>query len=217
MRCYGLTSPRHDGKLSVNLCDIDNYYSEWDIESLPWDAVTPVPVGASHTELDEVLVEAIQSRAIPIDTPAHARAAATAFLYMYMVLAHEDEHPSFNFTARSTLPIGAGLGSSASYSACAASALLLLHQRIQLPSLPEPSRAPHPESGDIGHIHVSHKGRRAVPKPIAEEVNQWAFISEKILHGNPSGVDNSVAVFGGALAYVRGGFGRPAGMEAING
>jgi len=37
------------------------------------------------------------------------------------------------------------------------------------------------------------------------------------LHGNPSGVDNSVAVFGGALAYTRAGFGKKSGMEPIQG
>lgn len=52
---------------------------------------------------------------------------------------------------------------------------------------------------------------------MAEEVNRWAFVAEKVLHGNPSGVDNAVSVFGGALAYTRPGFGRKGGMEPIYG
>jgi mevalonate kinase len=123
--------------------------------------------------------------------------------------------PSFNFTSRSTLPIGAGLGSSASFSACAATTILLLHQRISVPPLPLPTRLPH--EGDPGHIHISHQGRRAIVPNVAEEVNRWAFVAEKILHGNPSGVDNSVAVFGGALAYTRAGFGKKSGMDPIQG
>lgn len=118
---------------------------------------------------------------------------------------------------RSTLPVGAGLGSSASFSTCVATALLLLHQRITLPPLPELSRAPDVQTHDPGHVHVSHAGRRALPRQIAEEVNNWAFVAEKILHGNPSGVDNSVAVYGGALAYTRPGFGKKCGMEGIQG
>jgi mevalonate kinase len=103
------------------------------------------------------------------------------------------------------MPISAGLGSSASYSVCAATASLLVHSRISLPQPPVPS------SSD----HVSHQGRRTLSTAIAEEVNRWAFVAEKILHGNPSGVDNSVAVYGGALCYARPGFGRKSGMEGI--
>jgi len=117
--------------------------------------------------------------------------------------------PTFNFTARSTLPVGAGLGSSASYSVCVATTSLLVHRRISLPKPPAPTT--------VEHVHVSHQGRRAIPPATAEEINRWAFVAEKILHGNPSGVDNSVAVFGGALAYTRTGFGKKSGMEAIQG
>ena len=117
--------------------------------------------------------------------------------------------PSFNFSSRSSLPIGAGLGSSASFSACAASTILLFHKRINAPPLPPPL--------SNEHVHVSHQGRRAIPPATAEEINRWAFIAEKVLHGNPSGVDNSVAVFGGALAYTRPGFERKSGMESVQG
>ena len=123
--------------------------------------------------------------------------------------------PSLNFTARSSLPVGAGLGSSAAYSACIATALLLHHHRIDIPPFPERSRMPN--ASDPGHTHVSHEGRRAIPPNVAEEINRWAFVSEKVLHGNPSGVDNSIVVFGGALAYTKPGFGKKSGMDKIKG
>ncbi|KAG1747094.1 Cys/Met metabolism PLP-dependent enzyme-domain-containing protein [Suillus paluster] len=212
LRCYGVTNPRHDGKVSVHYIDIDNFTQEWEVDDLPWDAVTPVRVGDAHPDsLDHKLVDAITTRALSPEVLANpsARQACVAFLYMYMIMAQRGIRPSFNFSARATLPVGAGLGSSASFSACAATALLLLHSRIQLPAQPAPTTA--------GHIHISHQGRRAIPPAIAEEVNRWAFVSEKILHGNPSGVDNSVAVFGGALSYTRAGFGRKSGMIPIQG
>jgi cystathionine beta-lyase/mevalonate kinase len=218
LRCYGLTTPRHDGKLSVHFTDINNFNCEWELDELPWDAVTAVDLGHEHPEnIDEKLVDAITNRALStsIETEPRAKAAAIAFLYVYMILAHGGEKPSFNFTARSTLPIGAGLGSSASFSTCVATAILLLHQRISIPLLPPASREP--QKGHPGHIHVSHQGRRAIAPSVAEEVNRWAFVAEKILHGNPSGVDNSVAVFGGALAYTRAGFGKKSGMDPIQG
>jgi hypothetical protein len=219
----------------VRFTDLSNFYYEWNLADLPWDAVTPVVIGNEPTEiLDEKLVEAITSRAFTpsIEAQPKAKAAAITFLYLYMILAHGDERfgihssygnhqltdslrPSFNFTARSTLPIGAGLGSSASFSACAATTILLLHQRISVHALPLPTHLSHER--DAGQIHASHQERRAIAPKVAEEVNRWAFVAEKILHGNPSGVDNSVAVFGGALAYTRLGFGKKSGMDPIQG
>lgn len=82
--------------------------------------------------------------------------------------------------------------------------------------MPEPTR--NAQGDEPGHIHVSHQGRRAIPTDVAEEVNRWAFIGEKVLHGNPSGVDNSVSTFGGALAYKKAGFGSSKGvMDPIHG
>jgi mevalonate kinase len=213
LRCYGLTTPRNDGKLSVHFADIDNFYHEWDTESLPWDAVTPLAAGEDHPDvLDQVLIDAICDGPLKDlgDDAKHAKTASLAFLYMYLMLSHP-RRPSFNFTARATLPVGAGLGSSASFSTCAATTLLLVNRAITLPPPPQPA--------DDTHVHISHQGRRFIPLRIAEYVNRWAFVAEKVLHGNPSGVDNSVAVFGGALAYTRAGFslGGKGGMEPIQG
>ncbi|KAJ7056569.1 Cys/Met metabolism PLP-dependent enzyme-domain-containing protein [Mycena amicta] len=205
LRCYGLATPRNDAKISVHFSDIDNFYHEWDVETLPWDAGMPLAAGEDHPDvLDHALIEAINGGPlsdIP-DTVAHAKSASLAFLYTYIQLGR-DRRPSFNLATRTTLPVGAGLGSSASFSACVASSLLLINRGISLPPPPAPSTTgldtPAP------HVHVSHQGRRFVPPSVAERVNKWAFISEKILHGTPSGIDNSVAVFGGALAYTKAG------------
>ncbi|KAJ8520195.1 hypothetical protein ONZ45_g2997 [Pleurotus djamor] len=203
LRCYGLTTPRKDRKISVHFIDIDDFNAEWEIDALPWDACTPIAPGAEHPDtLDQTLLEAIQKGPLNyLEDKKSAQAASLAFLYLYMILA--SERPALHFSARATLPVGAGLGSSASFSTCSAMALLLVHDRITLPPIPKGTQAGDSTS-DPGHVHVSHQGRKALPPSTAEEVNRWAFIAEKVLHGNPS-------------AYTRAGFGKPSGMQGIQG
>ena len=153
---------------------------------------------ANEIPLDLELLEELSRIALPEAFGSHARQASLAFLYLYMVLAKDFEsttrcvfsryrmhalmypayRPSFTLTIRATLPVGAGLGSSAAFSVCSATALMLITGRISPPSL-------------------------SLPKSLADAVNVYAFLSEKILHGNPSGVDNSVAVYGGGLLYTK--------------
>ncbi|KIM33447.1 hypothetical protein M408DRAFT_326161 [Serendipita vermifera MAFF 305830] len=219
LRCYALASHRDDGKVSLHLPDLNNWRHAWDIESLPWDAVTPTRVGEDHGPiLDARLMDAIDTRALPdtVNLPQflRAKAAVTAFLYIYMILRQDGKpKPSFNFVTRSTLPIGAGLGSSASYSACVASVNLIFARRT---SLNEPVRRRLNSEAAISYV-IKHDGRRAIPSEVAEEVNKWAFVAEKVMHGNPSGVDNTVSVHGGATAYKRAVNGAKGGMDGLHG
>lgn len=34
-------------------------------------------------------------------------------------------------------------------------------------------------------------------------ISDWAFCSEKIMHGNPSGLDNTICTFGGLVKFYR--------------
>ncbi|KZO91101.1 cystathionine beta-lyase [Calocera viscosa TUFC12733] len=216
LRCFGLTTPREDGKIGLHLPDLGGYEETWTLDELPWDALQPLSEGESHGPvLDEQLVAAIIGSLKLHCATKTSQAAAVAFLYLYMMMARGDTKPTFTFTARSNMPISAGLGSSAAYSTCISSTLLLLHKRIAIPTAPAPTTEPNGKQP--AHVHISHNGRVAIPKPTADEINAWAFISEKVLHGNPSGIDNSVAVYGGALAYTRPGFERKAGLDPLNG
>ena len=94
LRCYGLSSPRHDGKVALRLIDLDNFSHEWVLDDLPWDVVTSVSIGNTHPDtLDQRLVDAIQQRGLPpgIEKNKQAKAASVAFLYLYMVMAHGGE------------------------------------------------------------------------------------------------------------------------------
>ena len=111
------------------------------------------------------------------------RAAAEAFLFLYISLCAPRGRPPQRAVADASLPIGAGLGSSAAYSVALVAAM---------------------------HGWRAHCAReeRAPSAPLdARErawVNAWAFESERLLHGRPSGVDNAVSAFGGSLAFQEG-------------
>lgn len=105
--------------------------------------------------------------------------------------------PSFHgclYTLRSTIPIGAGLGSSASISVCMSAALLL---QLRTLSGPHPDQ-PHEEA----RLQV-------------ERINRWAFVSEMCIHGNPSGVDNTVATQGKAVVFQRTDYAKPPAVRPL--
>ncbi|XP_062490753.1 LOW QUALITY PROTEIN: mevalonate kinase-like, partial [Pezoporus occidentalis] len=109
--------------------------------------------------------------------------AVLAFLYMYLpILANHGDVPSMDVLVWSELPTGAGLGFSAAYVVCLATALLTVCGAISCPLKEGESMAGWTE-GELALI------------------NHWAFQGERVIHGNPSGVDNALGTWGGALRY----------------
>ena len=86
------------------------------------------------------------------------------------------------------LPVGAGLGSSAAFSVAAASALL---ESVL-------GRDSHSSEVVLDGTKVQRPGEERLTS-----INEWAFMSETLLHGTPSGLDNTTSTFGGAIVYVR--------------
>ncbi|NWI18063.1 KIME kinase, partial [Crypturellus soui] len=93
--------------------------------------------------------------------------------------------PSVDIVVWSELPTGAGLGSSAAFSVCVAAALLAACGAIACP----PTDAATPARWTEEELSL---------------INSWAFQGERVIHGNPSGVDNAVGTWGGALRYQSG-------------
>ncbi|SCZ87567.1 BZ3500_MvSof-1268-A1-R1_Chr2-2g05033 [Microbotryum saponariae] len=200
LRCYAHVESRHDGKVALNLPDFD-FTSTWDIATLPWDQVeASAKAPRPESTPDAALLYLLADKIVQSREPKVAQ-SEQAFLYLYMHLS-EQKRLSQTFTVRSALPIGAGLGSSAAFSVCVASALLYTHSQLPLPRLS-------PE----GH----HDGRRSIAHDAAEVVNAWAFTAEKIIHGTPSGVDNTVASWGGAIAFTKAVKGRAGSLEGLHG
>ncbi|KAJ1728303.1 Mevalonate kinase [Coemansia biformis] len=113
-----------------------------------------------------------------IDVPeGPGRTAVLAFVYLYGSLVAEAGALGFTMCVRSLLPVGAGLGSSASFNVVLSAALLQM-------------------TGQLQGEGATEEDRRLI--------NSWAFQGEQVAHGTPSGIDNSVATYGGFLEYTKG-------------
>lgn len=85
---------------------------------------------------------------------------------------------------KSDIPVGAGLGSSASYSVVITTGILIT-------------------AGAISTLSISKSTTESClsEKCIARTdclnlINKWSFEGEKLIHGNPSGIDNTMSTFG---------------------
>lgn len=175
----------------------------WSIPDLPWKAFAHPSRKKKYydfvTNLDTELVAAMQPHIQDIgvaekpDKLKILQAAASCFLYLFLSLGSESSAPCI-YTLRSTLPIGAGLGSSASVSVCISTALLIQCRALS---------GPHPDQ-------MSHEASEQL-----ERINRWAFVGELLIHGNPSGVDNTVATNGHAVLFQRKDYAKPPSVKIL--
>jgi mevalonate kinase len=189
--------------VTLRFPDIDLSHT-WDIDSLPWsDFSRPGKKKYYYdlvTTLDPDLIESTKAHItdVSLGKPEEIRkihqSAATAFLYLYLSLGSQTT-PACIYTLRSTLPIGAGLGSSASISVCLSVALLLQNRALA---------GPHPDQPGV---------EADLQK---ERINRWAFVGEMCFHGNPSGVDNTVATGGKAVLFKREDYEKPPSVQHIS-
>lgn len=183
LRTYLRLQLTSSSKVSISLPNIDTF--------LCWDASVLKPLLShctdecrSSTELDTELVRKLRELTAVADGSTDTRSMAVlAFLYTYLcVFFHSEVLPGLKVCVWSELPTGAGLGSSAAYTVCVSAALLTARGTISSP------------------LTQSQETARWSEQEL-ELINYWAFQGEKIIHGNPSGVDNAVGTWGGFLRY----------------
>lgn len=188
--------------ITLNFRDIALDHT-WNIDDLPWAAFNDPARKKRYydyvTSLDPELVAAMQphietvSPNAPLSEQKIHQASAAAFLYLFLSLGSQHS-PACIYTLRSTIPIGAGLGSSASISVCLATSLLIQARALS---------GPHPDQ-------QAEEAEKQL-----ERINRWAFVAETVIHGNPSGVDNTVATGGKAVLFKRQDYSRPPIVKSL--
>ncbi|KMQ99398.1 mevalonate kinase-like protein [Lasius niger] len=105
-----------------------------------------------------------------------------ALLYLLVYIAYEEQIQIKSFSIRlyTELTVGAGLGSSASFAVCLAACFLHWARLLK------------------GDVHDTFD------EDDLEKISKYALNCERIMHGSPSGIDNSVCTYGGMIEFRRG-------------
>ncbi len=100
------------------------------------------------------------------------------------------------------LPIGAGLGSSAAFSVALSGALFRFKQLIIEKHLGHQMLEiwKH-DISDLSKPVQTNLSYTIPPQEALEVINQWAYAAEVVIHGSPSGLDNTTSCFGGAVKF----------------
>ena len=100
--------------------------------------------------------------------------------------------PSFALEVDSSIPVGSGLGSSAAYSACLSTALLAAAGKIGPQKAMSDASLDCSVSGDV----LTTPETVSLSSEDLALINKWSLEAEKLVHGKPSGIDNSVCTYG---------------------
>ncbi|XP_077811109.1 mevalonate kinase isoform X2 [Macaca mulatta] len=204
LRTFLRLQPHSNGKVDLSLPNIGIKWA-WDVARLQLLDTSFLEQGDATTPTPELVEKLKEVAGLPDDCAVTESLAVLAFLYLYLSICRKQRCvcslgrervtfctlvcfralPSLDIVVWSELPHGAGLGSSAAYSVCLAAALLTVCEEI-----PNPLK-----DGDRVNRWT---------KEDLELINKWAFQGERVIHGNPSGVDNAVSTWGGALRYQQG-------------
>ncbi|KAI4364600.1 hypothetical protein MLD38_020671 [Melastoma candidum] len=178
-----LSTSENDCTLRLLLKDVGLELS-WDVgkikaalpESDGFDSSTPT---TCTREFSEAISALVAEQNIP--EAKIGPAGISAFLWLYTSIRGFE--PA-TVVVKSELPLGSGLGSSAALSVALAAALLA-------------SLSP-------GSLDSSKQGWLDFEDDKLDLLNRWAFEGEKILHGKPSGIDNTVSTYGSIIEFKSG-------------
>ncbi|XP_042434449.1 mevalonate kinase-like isoform X1 [Zingiber officinale] len=173
--------PGHaDGSVCLELKDMNLVFS-WTLSRLRTSlgdsfSVSSSPVSCTDERM-KLIAALVEEQSIP-EAKMSLASGISAFLHLYTSI---HGYKPGKVVVFSDLPLGSGMGSSASYCVSLAAALLALSNAIM--------------------IDNSQGGWLKLCNDDLELVNKWAFEGEKIIHGKPSGIDNTVSTFGSMIQF----------------
>lgn len=133
-----------------------------------------------------------------LEAPANGNKGVVAVLFLIVSIAGSKlvEKGSFEVHVVSEFQPGVGLGSSGAFNVCLSAALLRFYGHTD-------------SNSDVAleDASGSARGWTDVLKPTQDNctlISRWAYAAETIMHGKPSGIDNSISTFGGAVAFQSG-------------
>ncbi|CAK9314944.1 unnamed protein product [Citrullus colocynthis] len=126
------------------------------------------------------IVSLVEDQNIP-EAKIGLASGVSAFLWLYSSILG---FVPVDVVITSELPLGSGLGSSAAFCVSLSAALLAL-------------------SGSV-NVDREYRGWMVYKEDELDLLNKWAFEGEKIIHGKPSGIDNTVSTYGSMIKFKSG-------------
>ncbi|KAL4578068.1 hypothetical protein LXL04_014183 [Taraxacum kok-saghyz] len=126
-------------------------------------------------ETMKLITTLVEEHSIP-ESKIEIAAGVVVFLWLYTSI--QGDKPA-KVVVSSELPLASGLGSSAAYCVSLSGALLASSNAVNL------------DFSSEDWLSLSEKEEKLA--------NEWAFEGEKIIHGKPSGIDNTVSTMGNLI------------------
>nr|AUZ98390.1 mevalonate kinase [Trachyspermum ammi] len=171
----------NDDTLKLQLKDLNLEFS-WSVgklkEAFPVDSgCIPLSPTACSPECFRIIAALVKEHNIP-EAKIGLAAGVTAFLWLYTCIIG---YKPAKVIVTSELPLGSGLGSSASFCVSLSAVFIAL-------------------SGCV-NLDLNKKGWFMFVDSELDLVNKWAFEGERLIHGKPSGIDNTVSTFGNVIKF----------------
>nr|AFN02124.1 mevalonate kinase [Panax notoginseng]AIK21790.1 mevalonate kinase [Panax notoginseng] len=171
----------NDNTLKLQLKDLDLEFS-WTVQRIKdafcdrggCNASSPT---SCSPETIKIIAALVEEQYIP-EAKIGLAAGVTAFLWLYTSI---QGYKPAKVIVTSELPLGSGLGSSAAFCVSLSAAFIALSDSVNL--------------------DFNHQGWLMFGESKLELVNKWAFEGEKLIHGKPSGIDNTVSTFGNMIKF----------------